>query len=158
MHFSKFRFFCFVNRPTAHSNTMLIHTFLKGNVEQIIQLLWMLGCWRGGRFSVFTSSNIFSFQICASRVYIDFAGCARVSIGFPYKHWMPESWVTKGTRGSNLIGRLTFTTVVKGSFNCEGKVLQNSHSYNPSKQGGRSWQAFGERKKCPQFFRRTRIC
>ena len=25
-------------------------------------------------------------------------------------------------------------------------------------QGGRSWQAFGERKKCLQFFRRTRIC
>ena len=26
------------------------------------------------------------------------------------------------------------------------------------KQGGRSWQAFGKRKKCLQFFRRTRIC
>ena len=25
-------------------------------------------------------------------------------------------------------------------------------------QGGRSWQAFGKRKKCLQFFRRTRIC
>ena len=25
-------------------------------------------------------------------------------------------------------------------------------------QGGRSWQAFGERKKCLKFFRRTRIC
>ena len=118
MHFSKFRFFCFVNRPTAHSNSLLIHTFLKGNVVQIIQLLWMLGCWRGDRFSVFTSSNIFSFQICASRVYIDFAGCARVSIGFPYKHWMPEPWVTKGTRGSNLIGRLTFTTVLTVKGKC----------------------------------------
>ena len=42
--FFKISIFGFVNRPTAHSNTMLIHTFLKGNVEQIIQLLWMLGC------------------------------------------------------------------------------------------------------------------
>ena len=25
-------------------------------------------------------------------------------------------------------------------------------------QGARSWQAFGKRKKCLQFFRRTRIC
>ena len=25
-------------------------------------------------------------------------------------------------------------------------------------RGGRSWQAFGERKKCLQFFRRTRLC
>ena len=27
-----------------------------------------------------------------------------------------------------------------------------------SGQGGRSWQAFGKRKKCLQFFRRTRFC
>ena len=29
---------------------------------------------------------------------------------------------------------------------------------NTSKQGSRSWQSFGKRKKCLQFFRRTRIC
>ena len=31
---------------------------------------------------------------------------------------MPEPWVTKGTRGSNLIGRLTFTTVLTVKGKC----------------------------------------
>ena len=32
------------------------------------------------------------------------------------------------------------------------------HHHHHHNQGGRSWQAFVKRKKCLQFFRRTRIC
>ena len=37
------------------------------------------------------------------------------------------------------------------------KVLASKVHFT-TKQGGRSWQAFGKRRKCLQFFRRMRIC